>query len=38
MPAKTAKKAENYGKEGPINTTVGKSGVKRRIDGILNNL
>ena len=26
MPAKTAKKAENYSKEGPINTTVCKSG------------
>ena len=27
MPAKTAMKAENHRKEGPINTTVGKSGV-----------
>ena len=27
MPAKTAMKAENHSKEGPINTTVGKSGV-----------
>ena len=24
---KTAKKAENHGKEGPINATVGKSGL-----------
>ena len=26
-PDKTAKKAENHSKEGPINTTVGKSGL-----------
>ena len=26
-PAKTAKKAENYNKEGPIDSTVGESGV-----------
>ena len=26
-PSKTANKAENHSKEGPINTTVGKSGV-----------
>ena len=26
MPARIAKKAENYSKEGPINTTVGKYG------------
>ena len=30
MPAKTAKKAENHVKEGPINVTVGKSGVSIR--------
>jgi len=27
MPAKIAMKAENHSKEGPINTTVGKSGI-----------
>ena len=26
-PAKTAEKAENHSKEGPINTTIGKSGA-----------
>ena len=26
-PAKTVKKAENHSKEGPLNTTVGKSGA-----------
>ena len=26
--AKTAEKVENHSKEGPINTTVGKSGVR----------
>ena len=28
MPAKTAMKAENHRKEGPINTIVGKSGSR----------
>ena len=28
MPAKTAKKAENHSKEGPINTSIGKSRIQ----------
>ena len=29
MPAKTAEKAENHSKEGPINTSIGKSRARR---------
>ena len=33
MPAKTAKKVENHSKEGPINTTVGKSVITQLMNG-----
>ena len=35
MPAKTVKKAENHSKEGPINRTVGKSGILTIDQGVM---
>ena len=37
MPTKTAKKAENHSKEGPINTTVGKSGIDIQVTKVTQN-